>query len=183
MEEAICYRLATIGDAQELGQVHVASWRETYPGLVPNEIIDALSPKKRGQAWEQMLLRPENYGSPVVHLALQSSKIVGFGCCELQRDENMLSLNYQGDFSSIYVLKKAQGRGVGTRLMGLMADDLRSRGCSSAGVWVLDRNEPARRFYEKLGAAEIARKREQRPAGTLIQVGYGWRDLRRFPPA
>jgi GNAT superfamily N-acetyltransferase len=182
LEEAICYRLATVNDAQELGQIHVASWRETYPGLVPDELIAALSAERRGHAWEQMLQRPESFGSPVVYLAVEGRRTVGFGCCEMQRHEGMLSLGYQGDFSSIYVLKMAQGRGVGTRLIGLMADDLRSRGCASAGVWVLDRNERARRFYERLGAVEIARKQEERPAGTLIEVGYGWRDLRRLAP-
>lgn len=180
--EAFCYRAAIVSDAQELGQVHVASWRETYLCIVPDELIAALSPEKRAQIWEQMLQRPEDFGHPVMYLAMQGARIVGFGCCELQRHETMLSLNYQGDFSSIYVLKEAQGRGVGARLMGLMADDLRSRACASARVWVLDKNQPARHFYERLGATEIARKREKRSTGTLIEIGYGWRDLRRLLP-
>jgi GNAT superfamily N-acetyltransferase len=183
LENAIDYRLATVTDAEELGEVHVASWRETYSGLVPDELIAGLCAEKRAQVWEQMLQRPENFGFPVVHLAVESGRVVGFGCSELQRHETMLSLDYDGDFSSIYVLAEAQRQGVGTRLIELMAADLKLRGCVSVGVWVLDRNKPARCFYERLGAVEVARKREERSTGTLVEVGYGWRDLLRLAPS
>jgi hypothetical protein len=42
-------------------------------------------------------------------------------------------------------------------------------------LWVLEDNGPARRFYERLGGTPIAEKR-----GGLVEVAYGWSDLRRL---
>jgi hypothetical protein len=35
-------RLATVEDARGIAEAHVASWRATYPGIVPQHYIDSL---------------------------------------------------------------------------------------------------------------------------------------------
>ena len=37
------YRLATTEDSSAIGALHVVSWRETYAGLLPQDMLDRLS--------------------------------------------------------------------------------------------------------------------------------------------
>jgi ribosomal protein S18 acetylase RimI-like enzyme len=172
-------RRATADDAGEIGRVHVAAWRETYAGIVPDVLLAGLCCERRGEAWRRMLLDPSCHGWPEVYLAVENGRIVGFGCCELQRDEGLLAQGLQGDFSSIYLMDSAQRLGVGRRLMRAMARNLERRGCSPAALWVLRENWPARRFYERLGGAVVTEKVEVRPEATLVEVAYAWSDLHR----
>jgi hypothetical protein len=40
-------RIATPEDAHGLGVMHVASWRETYTGLLPDKMLSSLSVEAR----------------------------------------------------------------------------------------------------------------------------------------
>lgn len=52
----------------------------------------------------------------------------------------------------LYVRPEARGRGAGRALLAHLARLARERGCGRLEWWVLDWNEPARRFYRSLGA-------------------------------
>ena len=52
----------------------------------------------------------------------------------------------------LYVRPEARGRGAGRALLAHLAQLARERGCGRLEWWVLDWNEPARRFYRSLGA-------------------------------
>ena len=54
---------------------------------------------------------------------------------------------------------------------------LRTLGFNSIAVWVLARN-PARKFYEALGAREIAQQQIERGGESYTEIAYGWSDLR-----
>lgn len=47
-------RLAVIGDAQQIAEVHLQSWNETYTGMIKQEIIDRADIEKRVQLWQQI---------------------------------------------------------------------------------------------------------------------------------
>jgi len=55
----------------------------------------------------------------------------------------------------LYVRPAARGRGIGRALLARLARIARERGCGRMEWWVLDRNEPAIRFYRRLGAAAM----------------------------
>lgn len=46
---------ANLHDAKEIARVHVDSWRETYEGIMPKEVLDKKSYEKRGALWKQIL--------------------------------------------------------------------------------------------------------------------------------
>src|SRR5580700_11026321 len=48
-------RKAELIDAPKIARVHVASWLETYKGILPDEMLAALSVERRTHAWELML--------------------------------------------------------------------------------------------------------------------------------
>jgi GNAT superfamily N-acetyltransferase len=52
----------------------------------------------------------------------------------------------------LFVIPKIRGRGIGRILLSFLAKIAVDRGCGRLDWWVLDGNEPAIRFYERLGA-------------------------------
>jgi GNAT superfamily N-acetyltransferase len=54
----------------------------------------------------------------------------------------------------LYVLPQFWSRGVGRALHDSVLERLRAEGCERCQLWVLEDNDRARRFYERLGWAE-----------------------------
>jgi hypothetical protein len=48
-------REATRLDAGTIAEVHVASWRSGYRGILPDEILDSLSVEERERTWREIL--------------------------------------------------------------------------------------------------------------------------------
>jgi ribosomal protein S18 acetylase RimI-like enzyme len=170
-------RVAALEDTPGLARMHVASWRETYVGILPDAMLSSLSVESRKIMWDQVMSQPMTAGSTVVHLAEYNEEIIGFGSCGSQRTEHLKEKGYDGEISAIYVLREYQGRGLGAKLRLAMAADLLSRGFSAAALWVLRDNPPARRFYERYGAQIIAEREDARGDTVLAELAYGWRHL------
>ena len=59
-----------------------------------------------------------------------------------------------------------------------MSSDLQRRGFSASALWVLRDNLRARRFYEHLDGKVIAEREDVRDGTILIELAYGWRNLK-----
>ncbi len=153
-------------DAPAIGAVHAAAWRETYPGLLAAETIDAYAdPARRAAFWAGALAQP-GHGAFVVEA---EGRLSGFGSCGAARDPQ---LGAEGEVLAIYLLRRAQGRGLGRALLGAMAGELLSRGLGSAGAWALATNVAAAGFYQATGARAWVVK--------AAQQAWVWDDLRRL---
>lgn len=174
---AIRLRRAIPSDAPALGAVHVASWHETYTGMLPDEMLASLSVEARTAMWTKILDDPAAFGGTAVYVAEDHGRVVGFGSCGQQRDESLLGLGFGGEISAIYVLRPHQRLNVGCSIMSMMAQALLEYGCTAATLWVLQDNVKARGFYERLGGVVISEKKDERPNTILFELAYGWRDL------
>lgn len=170
-------RAATPGDAAAIAKVQVASWHETYAGLIPDAMLAALSVDERTTRWARILGAASDPLGSSVFVAERAGEVVGFASCGPQRDEALRARGFPGEISAIYVLQGAQNAGTGRRLMRAAARSLHDRGCHAASLWVLRDNQPARSFYERLGGAVIGEKEDHRDGATLVELAYGWRDL------
>ena len=177
--DVISFREAKPSDAGPLGVLHVTSWRETYAGLLPSQLLDGLSAEARSKMWRAVLEDPATYYGTRVFVAESDGKMVGFGACGDQRDQALKERGFDGEVGAIYVLQSHQRAGVGSSLMRLMAQDLLDQGRTAATLWVLRENAPARLFYEQLGGALAGEKSDEQSGVTMPEVAYGWRDL--FP--
>lgn len=174
---AVTLRKAIPADAAALGALHVASWHETYTGLIPSEMLAGLSVDGRSAMWSKILDAPGEFGCVAIIVAEDAGCVIGFGSCGQQRDETIASKGFSGEFSAIYVLRSHQGRGIGRSIMAAMAKDLSAAGHMAACLWVLRQNAPARAFYERLGGVIVGEKIDERPNATLIEDAYGYHDL------
>ncbi|TCU18190.1 GNAT family N-acetyltransferase [Rhizobium sullae] len=161
-------RVALPSDATAIATVHVASWKETYDGLMPEAILAGLSVTELDQA-------EPNLGTTFV--AEHDGSIVGFAHGADQRSPSLRDLGFTGEITGIYMLKSIQQQGIGTALMRATAEMLQARHYSAASLWVLRENTVARRFYDGLGGELVGEKEDRRGTMTLVEVAYGWRDL------
>lgn len=168
-------RLATLADAKSLAALHVAAWHETYAGILPDEVLSGLSIEAREKVWTTILASP-TAGSEV-YVAIEGSRFVAFGAACPQRDPALEALGYDGEISAIYVLRSHQRQGIGRQIMQSLAHAIHDAGRRGATVWVLRENNPARRFYERLGGKVVKERTDQRKHTTLVEVAYCWRDL------
>jgi ribosomal protein S18 acetylase RimI-like enzyme len=171
-------RIAAPDDALALGSMHVASWRETYTGLLPDKMLASLVVEARANAWAKIMQEPATELSTVIYLAEHQGTIIGFASCGAQRTESLKGKGYDGEISGIYVLREFQKRKIGTRLLRVMTSDLLRRGFNAAALWVLRDNLKARRFYEHYGGKVVAEREDIRDSTVLIELAYGWPDLK-----
>lgn len=131
-------RPMTLNDADAKGYVHWKSWQETYPGLVDADYLSKLSLEK----CQSIAFRWQNH----CLVAELNSKIVGFCSYGPCRDTDLPD---SGEVMSIYLLKEAQGMGIGRKLMDAAFQKLdRYR---TIAIWVLKGNHHAIGFYEHFG--------------------------------
>lgn len=168
-------RLAMDGDVLPMAKVHIISWKESYPGMLPDPMLARLSIADEAIRWQRALDRSGTWGGANVFVADQQGSVVGYGSCGDQRTKLLRDQGFTAEVGELYVLRSAQRQGVGSALMKAMAAALLDCGHRAMGLWVLEENSPARRFYECLGGTPIARKR-----GGLVEIAYCWPDLRRL---
>ena len=162
-------RQAREEDAEAIAHVHVQSWRTSYVGIVPDAYLNSLDELLRVKLWQEWLK-----GGALVLVAEREGQVVGFAHGGANREALE---DCDAELYSIYLLREAQGRGIGTRLLRATAEELMERGFRSMALWVLERN-PARNFYEKMGARFAASKVIEIGGARLMEVAYIWGDLR-----
>jgi len=191
--DEVTIRRAEAGDAAAIAAAHVAAWHQAYAGLVPARMLNAFSVAGRTGRWQRILTAPDPSRASSVFVAVaRDGGTIGFGSCGRQPAPDLVAAGFAGEFSALYLLAAHQRRGVGRRLMRLMAQDLLAREMRGAALWVLRDNEPARRVYEGLGAG-VAGQRvetvdefisgERSPTQDVLhEVAYGWPDLSVLAP-
>jgi ribosomal protein S18 acetylase RimI-like enzyme len=164
-------RLAEVEDAAAIAAVHVASWRTTYRGLLPDDFLASLDQAGYEERWRRIL---GNEASSRVYVAADGREIVGFASGGRERAGED---GYSGELYAIYVVAESQGRGHGRRLVQAVAGGLRELELTDMIVWVLRDNAGARRFYERLGGTYVRSQPITIGATLLQEVSYGWRTL------
>jgi ribosomal protein S18 acetylase RimI-like enzyme len=172
-QSAYSIRRATVADAEALALVHDATYRETYAGLMPGQMLDALTADARAAVWQRKL-SGETEELSTAYVAERAGTFVAFGACGEQRDETLAAAGYAGEFTAVYVLKTDQRHGLGAGLMSAMMNDLAGRGLVGFTCWAPRANIPARSLCEKLGGKLMGQREITLEQGALNEVAYGW---------
>ena len=162
-------------DAEALAQVHVASWRESYRGLLPDAYLARMSVADFTRRFRRSLTYPGP--NDVTLAAADREGLLGYA----QGGPSRSRRPGEAEIATLYVLKCAQGLGAGKRLMIGAARALAAQGARSLMISVLADNRRARGFYEHLGGQAEAPRAERGPGGALLQeVAYRWPDIGRL---
>lgn len=146
----VTIRSARCNDAEEIGRVHYRAWIETYTGMLPESCLAARSEEKSIQFFSRSECKN-------IAVAEVDGEIIGFCGYGEFRDT---SDDMIGEIQGIYLLDACKRMGIGRKLMAYALERLSELGNSEVGLWVLDANERAIRFYEALGFAYSGRYKD-----------------------
>jgi ribosomal protein S18 acetylase RimI-like enzyme len=175
-------RTAVPADARTIARVHVQSWRESYRGLVPDHMIEALSVERNTRMWATIVAAVD---STIVHVVerfgieTHEPEMVGFGSAA---DARGTDLPTSGEITAIYLLDKVKRRGLGRTLLSGLLGALAERGHRSAGLWVLVENHVARQFYQALGGRAGPKRLVTDAPAEMREIAYVWDNLSGFAP-
>ena len=169
---AFTVRQATLEDAEPIASVHIASWRSTYTGIVPDAYLASLTVAARAEMWDQQI----SAGKSVIFIALSEAGVIGFAAGGRLREPID---SYDSELYAIYLTSENQGKGIGRVLVRAVANALRENGSRSMAVWVLAKN-PAVSFYKALGGMQIAQKQIEIGGISLEELAFGWASLTAF---
>ena len=166
----IVVRAATRADAAAIARVQHESWRTTYAGILPLDVINSVGQRDAAQ-WRRRIER--DIPDAATWVAERAGKIVGFASCGPARTDVE---RLEGEIYALYVLQQHQRRGVGRELVRECARHFVRRGVFGLFLWVLRANR-ARMFYETLGGEALAEKVERLGRHDFAEIAYGWKDL------
>jgi len=161
-------------DAEALAQVHVAAWRETYRGLLPDAFLARMSEVGHARRFRHEMERPGQHD--VVLAALNPEGVFGY----VAGGPSRAGVEGEAEIATLYILKHGQGRGVGRRLLGDCVRALAAHGARSLVISVLASNEKTCGFYERLGGHPDPPRQEHGPGGLVWEVAYRWGDIVRL---
>lgn len=145
-------------DRMAISKIYEDSWKHAYSGIIPQDFLDSI-PKGR---WAEVI-DSKGWNTQIV---LEDGRIVG----TLSYGKSRFSdLEQYGEIYSIYILPEYTGKGIGKALLNSAIKGLSEAGYKDVFLWVLEENELARRFYEKMGFV---------CDGAYLEDNIGGKDLR-----
>jgi GNAT superfamily N-acetyltransferase len=170
----VLVRQAYPSDAQAIARIHVDTWRSTYAGLLPDRVLAGMKQENHRANWLSTLMGQR--GSETV-LVAEQAKIGVVGFVSAGRARTGLA-GYDAEVYTLYVVPDSQNQGIGTKLLNGAFQRLAEEELHGVMLWVLARN-PSRFFYEAVGGAKIAQRKERLWGVVLPELAYGWPDLTR----
>ncbi len=178
----IAVRRARLSDAGAMGAVHVAAWRSTYPGILPDTFLTHLSAPRQAAHYGEAI----RSGGTAVFVAVASGadvprgsppRVVGFTTAGRARHvvpgQSGPGRLAEGEIETLYVLDDFRERGLGRALIRASAAALSDTGCGSAYLWVL-RDNPNRWVYRRLGGRPVAESHTRVAGQSVAQVAFLW---------
>ena len=165
-------REATALDAAAIAQVHVASWRSTYCGIIDDAYLARLSVEAHARGWSSWFATHPKPGFLRV-VVDDSAKIVGFAMAGSVRGATTPA---DGEVQVLYLLAAHQRAGLGGALLRSMARGLQQRGMTAVVIRVLQRN-PACAFYARMGGHRTESRFTRVGSQRLAEVTYRWGDI------
>ena len=159
-------RDARLKDADAIGALHASVWTDTYRTLATPEALAQLDALHRIAGW-QAVLSDANATTELI-VAEADCQVVGFTAVGPGGHEIFADL---GEIKQLYVDQDYQGAGLGARLMRAAAKRLKARGYSGCGLAVVDGNDRAMAFYQRLGGKD---------AGGFTDAGPLWKSKNRL---
>lgn len=164
--DAIAIRSARLSDSQGLADVHDASWRFAYRGLLPGRELEQMIARRGPQWWQKAV----NRRVPIVVLEAYGSVrgYITYGASRVR------TLPYRAEIYELYIEPQYVGLGFGSRLFRNVQQRLARRGHDSLVVWCLSDNEPACVFYQHLGGRVVSSSVETFGTTTVGKAAYGF---------
>ena len=149
-------RIANKFDVISISEVHAATWREAYKGLINRNYLK----KIYDRLWVPKFTQILNDGEYMVALYTVDGEITG--CITYGKEQDFIiptsdeneKRNKMAEIVTFYVLPEYWGTKQGYKLATFAEKKLKKEGYNGCYVWVLCGNERAIKFYERFGFKE-----------------------------
>lgn len=171
LPDDIAIRAATPADAAAIAHLHRETWRTTYTGILPADVIERQAGRRSEELWRNRLAA--QLPPAATWIAEIDGAAAGFASCGPARH---LLEGLEAEIYALYVLQSRQRLGAGRELVRACARHFVRHGLFGFYLWVLKANR-ARLFYEALGGEEIGEKSERLGQHSFAEMAYAWHDL------
>lgn len=160
--DEIIIRKARPEDALGIAIVHMYTWKTTYTGFMPEDLLDSMvmNIPQRAEQWKTDI---EN--GKTCFVAETMDTVIGFVSCGPARGSDA---HGTGETLGFYILKPFQRHGIGRRLLRKCMDALREQGCTRMVVNCL-RGNPALSFYQAMGGRITGQRQDAIPGGCITE--------------
>ncbi len=164
-------RKARPADAEAVARIYVASWRDTYPLVLPAKLLSSMTVEGQSARWRNAIAIAAR---EAVYVAEDDKgKTLGMASMGRARDSG---LGYDAEVYTLYVDPLMTGRGVGRALLAGAFAALSERGHARCVIWAHAGN-PARFFYEAMGGKLIAERTTSMMGVPVPEIAFGWTKL------
>lgn len=163
-------RQAVPDDALGITIVNVYTWKTTYTGLMPDDVIDSriIELKERTKKCRTDIEQNENCIVAVIDHA-----VVGFCMYGKSRNDDFKD---SGEIFALYALKGIQGTGFGKKLFLAAANELFTRGYTSMIINCLQGN-PSLGFYRHMGGKVVNKRKDEIKGKDIVEDIVYYQDL------
>ena len=154
----VSVRVGWADDAPGIAEVQVRAWRREYDGLLPADMLEAMTPGEVAEAWREALTKPKDARNRVL-VALERNTIRGFAVTSPATDPDADPIA-DGEVSELTVDPDHTRHGHGSRLLQACADTLRADRFTRAVMWLNSTDDVRRGFLTEAGWAPDGAHRE-----------------------
>ncbi len=166
-------RPGTAADLAAITALHLASWRDSYRGLLPAAYLDGPLAADLAAKWRHKLVETPAPRSLLLLAEARDGELLGFlyACADPRQPDSAY-------IDNLHVRPETRGGGLGARLLRRAAAELPGLGYRGAHLRVFVDNAAAVRFYQRHGGRIVARAQEQLMGHPAETYRIAWTDLR-----
>lgn len=167
-KEKIHIRPACDADRPAIAALQADSWRSAYADILPADYLGEPVGMELENHWANLEITSDD----VVMVAELEGKLVGFISIWCRPNP------YIDNFHTSPIFKH---RGIGSNLLVAAAQRLLSLGLTSAHLWVITTNLPAKKFYKRMGGQVTEYADREMFEHVVASEKIEWPDLTRLP--
>jgi ribosomal protein S18 acetylase RimI-like enzyme len=138
---------AQLADADALQTLHLLTWKATYRDHAAEPWYGEQLAAHGLRDWQEIVRTQAAHGGGML-IAREPDAIIGFSQYGPAEDDGSGVI---GHIHRLYVHPARQRTGVGRSLLAASVERLRQNGARAAALWVLESDQRARAFYERMG--------------------------------
>jgi len=177
-------RLATQDDIPAISKLHIVGWHGAYGGMVDQSYLDGLRIEDKIKSWGEIFSKNE---TQTLIAETDDNKAIGFvnfgKLMTAPPGTSSIRPLYSSEILALYLLPVYFRQGIGTALMEKAVKELRGNKHRSTCLWVLEKNERAKKFYESLGGQRIGKQMIEIGPSRVKEICFGWRDISVISPS
>lgn len=166
------FREAKLTDANRIAYLHAISWQQNYRGSFSDDFLDNEVLDNRLSVWEERFNNPKE--NQYIVIAEDDGQLLGFICSYFEEKPV-----YGTYLDNLHVSDAAKGKGIGTKLIGGLAQEIINRNYKNGFyLWVLNTNYAAITFYDRIGGESLETVEANDIGDTVFQkTRYVWKSM------